>query len=526
MKFEILKNRKVVEVKDLGEGSHKVGRAPGCDIHLPSALISKHHALIVIKNGKAAIVDMGSANGVFVNGVLVRKQRIHSNDEVTIAEYQVRIAKNQSVRASSPASASAGGGFDGNLALNADANYVESPDMGAPPEISPQEKLLVLMDEKVLSPLYELEKKFDWRVLLVSIMGGGFLLSVLATVFSILPWGREIATQEALKRAHTVLGQVVRENYRIISKTNDATRLTVEAAEGESGILSISIVDPRANTIMAPATLFNKSVTDVHYLLAIEKMKEGVAFVDIPKGGDIYVVAQPISLSSTDSRGVSAMVIADFEVPKAVQAVYEPIVRSTLFAALLILLVFYLLTKMVSYPIVQMNEQLDLALKGENVSIGSEAKFPELENLATSINFAVSRMRQGSGANNLQQDDTEERRAIYIGQLSEFDEGTSDALILVDRDKKLIFIGRIAEKLLGIESQYAIGQNVAELIKDPSVAGTMLDLSENVIQSLGESRDAELKVNGVLRRMFAVGHKNQEGSVELVLLTVRMNETT
>src|SRR5687768_1757743 len=93
MKIEILQNGQVIETKELGEGSWKIGRAEECDIRLKSLQASKQHALLVIKGNKAAIVDMGSSNGVFVNGILVRKQRIEIGDEVNVADFKIRLAK-------------------------------------------------------------------------------------------------------------------------------------------------------------------------------------------------------------------------------------------------------------------------------------------------------------------------------------------------------------------------------------------------------------------------------------------------
>jgi len=59
LRLEVLHNGEVVQEKELGEGSFKIGRASECDIQLRSANISKQHALLVIKGNRAAIVDIG-----------------------------------------------------------------------------------------------------------------------------------------------------------------------------------------------------------------------------------------------------------------------------------------------------------------------------------------------------------------------------------------------------------------------------------------------------------------------------------
>ncbi|MCB0404056.1 MAG: FHA domain-containing protein [Bdellovibrionales bacterium] len=538
MKFEILKNGRVVDVRDLPEGSHKVGRAKDCDLVLASPQISKQHALIVVKGNKAAIVDLGSSNGVFVNGVLVRKQRIRSGDDVVIADYHIRLGGARSKvspqvpsdAVNAPAMPEMEFAMDGAAAFQAqpmaDALRAAVPETPAP-EFTPQEKLMLLMDDKVLSPFYGVMKSVDWRMLMVIILGTGFLFAVAATVLSVLPWGQEIATREALKRAHTVISQVVRENYRVLSKTGDFTKLSVAAGESEVGMLAVAIVDPRANTIIAPTKLLNKSITDPRYLLAIEDIKRnGKELVDIEKGDGVYVVAQPISLYSKDTNApeLSAIVIADFEIPRGIHAVYEPLVRAVLFAVLLVIVGFYMITKMIAHPIVQLNDQLDAALKGDSINIACDYKFPELENLAQVVNFTVSRMKQAAGDGVLSQDDSELQDQAYERAVRGVDQGTSDALLLLDREKKIVFVGNVAEELLSIRSQYSLGKNISDATSDAAFAGTVIDLIERVLGSLGETAQAELEVNGTMRNVVAVGHKNSDGSIHYVLITVKMNE--
>lgn len=44
-----------------------IGRSQDNDIHIPERTVSRHHATIAYRSGVFTIVDMGSANGVFVN---------------------------------------------------------------------------------------------------------------------------------------------------------------------------------------------------------------------------------------------------------------------------------------------------------------------------------------------------------------------------------------------------------------------------------------------------------------------------
>lgn len=540
MFIEVLHNGKVIETKEFSEGSWKIGRSSDCDLRLKSNQVSKQHALLVIKGNRAAIVDMGSSNGVFVNGILVRKQRIEMGDEVTIVDFTIRLAKLSSRRASprpqpeSEFNSREPQAFDGNAALDLNYDPLAAPAVAAAPtpepESTPQEKLLQMVDKKLLLPLYELMKTLDWRWILSFILIGALVASVFLSVFPIVRWGKTVTSKEALERAHTILAQTVRENYRTLSKTNDYTGLSVESCESAKGILACYIIDPATSTVLSPVKLFNKSVTEVYAILAMQRIKEAKSAeksdeISIERDDGTWMIAQPIYLyPESSSRQLSAIVLANFEISQSLASTFEPLVEAALFAILISLAAYFIIFKLVTYPIGQLQEQLDAALKGENVVIQCESKFSELESLAQQINFSVSRLRQAGGGTigAVEANDPEAEDNAYIAAVKGFDVGTTDGLILLDREKKVRFVGKAIEDMLSMRNQYAQGQNISDACKDPAVAGTCIDLAEQVFSTLGEPQNAQLDINGINRQISAVGSKNSAGEVRFVLVTVKL----
>src|SRR5262245_56268258 len=53
------------------EGSVRIGRAPEVELHLDQAKVSRHHAVIMVRGGRASVRDLGSNNGTYVDGVQV-----------------------------------------------------------------------------------------------------------------------------------------------------------------------------------------------------------------------------------------------------------------------------------------------------------------------------------------------------------------------------------------------------------------------------------------------------------------------
>ena len=67
------------------DGGSVIGRASGCDVHLDDPLVSRRHARVISSAVGTAIEDLGSSNGLYVNG---RRRRgitpLHPGDVVQL----------------------------------------------------------------------------------------------------------------------------------------------------------------------------------------------------------------------------------------------------------------------------------------------------------------------------------------------------------------------------------------------------------------------------------------------------------
>jgi hypothetical protein len=68
----------------------RIGRAAGCELHIDSSSVSRHHALILAGTREAIIEDLNSTNGVIVNGRKVTRQVLSDGDILTIGDIQFR----------------------------------------------------------------------------------------------------------------------------------------------------------------------------------------------------------------------------------------------------------------------------------------------------------------------------------------------------------------------------------------------------------------------------------------------------
>lgn len=71
----------------LNKAKHLVGRSQECDFIINDNLISKKHCVITIEDGKFFIEDVGSKNGTFINGKLLKKRApLFYGDKISIGE--------------------------------------------------------------------------------------------------------------------------------------------------------------------------------------------------------------------------------------------------------------------------------------------------------------------------------------------------------------------------------------------------------------------------------------------------------
>lgn len=71
-------------------GSFVIGRSSACNLALDDALVSRRHASIEVRDGALFVEDLGSRNGVLVNGVRIEGSRKLAHlDRVTIGAHDL-----------------------------------------------------------------------------------------------------------------------------------------------------------------------------------------------------------------------------------------------------------------------------------------------------------------------------------------------------------------------------------------------------------------------------------------------------
>src|SRR5437763_17147338 len=92
----------------LDKPSLLLGRHPECDIQIEARKISRRHCCIAQVEDYLVVRDLGSTNGIRINGIRVLEGRLRTSDELTIGNARYKVRWDTAEAANGPTVAHAG----------------------------------------------------------------------------------------------------------------------------------------------------------------------------------------------------------------------------------------------------------------------------------------------------------------------------------------------------------------------------------------------------------------------------------
>ncbi|UCC31724.1 MAG: FHA domain-containing protein [Phycisphaerales bacterium] len=68
----------------LGPGTTTIGRKDDCNIRIPLAIVSRHHAEISLEEDGAVLKDLGASNGTYLNNRRVDEEDLEPGDQIMV----------------------------------------------------------------------------------------------------------------------------------------------------------------------------------------------------------------------------------------------------------------------------------------------------------------------------------------------------------------------------------------------------------------------------------------------------------
>ena len=85
---------------ELSDGQFVIGRGADCQLALDDALVSRRHAMITVEGDAVYVEDLGSRNGVKVNGSLIQARTcVEDGDRIRIGSQEMSVLGVQRIQA-------------------------------------------------------------------------------------------------------------------------------------------------------------------------------------------------------------------------------------------------------------------------------------------------------------------------------------------------------------------------------------------------------------------------------------------
>ena len=152
------------ETRELADGSYIIGRAESCRLRFPFPDVSERHAILTVRGGEAAIEDLHSSNGTFVNGEPIDgRVMLGGAMIVQIGQCMLRVSDGDAVAAEEEPQA-AGEEPPPFAGAGVPAAAVEEEEAEARPQADPMRELRRSVQEQIQR---ELLKRMDMKRLTV-----------------------------------------------------------------------------------------------------------------------------------------------------------------------------------------------------------------------------------------------------------------------------------------------------------------------------------------------------------------------
>jgi Inner membrane component of T3SS, cytoplasmic domain len=424
----ILSGPQAGEVFDLKKGKNIFGRGANCDVKIQSVGISKEHCEIHVYKNKVMIVDLKSSNGTFVNGIKIQQSLIKLGYKLSLFDIIMDIIPTPDIRpknnppalrpnqivAKAPVVSTA---YQGSLALQISAQEVSNPIypqmqmqseqttenllqsnqaslQNKEPELSLKQKIDHYIENVVMESIYKMAALFPFSQLLL----GFVLIFVFAvTLLSLVPLTtitQESNYLEASKRARTVARTLAIMNETALSQ-DQFSQLNVAEALKEDGITEALIISQLDGSIVAPTEIAGREVARPMISQIRKEQKALVIKVDSKTIG----ASQPIGTYdlNTGETKIKYHAIVFYDVGSLnvdEGRVISLFMQTLIIASLLGMILYFIFFRVIQYPLLTLNKQIDSALKDKLDRAEVFFDFPVFQQTVANVNLLLSRVSQ------------------------------------------------------------------------------------------------------------------------------------
>ncbi len=479
----------------LQDGENTLGRSDDCDITLGVNGVSKKHMSITVTDDVAYVQDMGSSNGTFLNGKIIKRATAKNGDKIALPDLilQVVYVKEKKVIVKRKAT------DDEEEEEDIDAIFTG----GAPPN-NIVGKILHFFKYKIMNVIHGINEEYEWKYLLGIVLTVFVFVVVTLIIYPVLQSTKQILLFETAKRGAHYAEEISRMNSRAL-ETKNLDQVNTQFLNSEDGVQQYELFDLEGR-IVRPMEKLNDYISDPfsvqvrEWAMATKDDDGNKVYKKLLGGDEIGIgkkimaynarlgIMEPVGIISIRFTPKSLAV----EATKSQKAYLESIVTALLAAIVFFGVVYYMTLR----PLEEMKYQIEEALRGKRRNLESRYLMGELSPLRNSINSVLQRIRE------LQNEDSDEFGEAesdegYVQTLKEFLRGSGVAAMVLDSEKNLKAINMEAEDLTSIRESAALDMSLLDVSREKGFAATVIELCDNSANAAGTCEEGSYELQGI-----------------------------
>lgn len=495
----------------LKNGENILGRESSSDIHFPVEGVSKKHMSITVSDDGVYLSDLGSANGTFLNGRIVKKASAKTGDKIGLPNSILQVVYVQEKKIV----------ITKKVASQEREETIDEILHGGTPPESLVSKIFWLFKYKVMPFIHGINQEYEWRILLAIFTAAFALITITLTIGPVLQDSKNVLMNEIRIRGTHYADEISRTNTKALEQ-KALERVDTSFLDGASqdGVESYELFDLDGRVLRPISRLNeytndpvsiqikewfsktqNKNVKDAK-ILSLEGGKIGIGkqiFIYDPKNG----TQEPVGIIAIRFAPTTLAV----EASKSTRLYLESLVTSLLVGILFFGIVYYLTLR----PIEELRFQIEEGLRGKRRSVDSKLLFEELNPVRNAINTGLQRIRElqrdesDIDPNDLESDDS------YVNTLLEFMNGAQGPVIVLNSAKNLMKINTQGEDVCGIRLSMSEGMNILDITKERGFAATLIELCDNSANNSGTSQTGQYELQGKPYNIYVNGLVGKDG---------------
>jgi PAS domain-containing protein len=438
-----------------------IGRGEDCHLRLQDDEVSRRHCSIRVRRGQVVLSDLGSANGIQVNGRFVDKIGLNSGDVIRVGKTELRLGSEEEEA----------GDADKTRFYNTEANP------------SWVERL----------------RGLGWSTKILLIMLAAALFSHALVAWPLLSEQRKMASQEALRKAEALVTALAALNQEAL-RIGDEMLLDVERIAQHEGVVEAYVYD-RAGRILAPVSRFLQTPADPAAraaILATDRMMQ-----ETREG--VYDLSEPIRIYDVQTGkfvkiGTARIIFSLHSITSLEEGVQRNALISLIVLLLVAAVVAWAIGLVTRRPLALLRDDLESALKGDKDRVVEHFGLAGLDRLAGSINRALIKMsalsscgaREGGGVFA----DMQRERDKPIGSGADPWEAfatmlpavISDGVMVADADNVIVLMNPAFCRIMNVGHE-ARGRHFFEAFPDQAVLAGVMKLIQAAIASPENTAD-------------------------------------